>query len=122
MAIPASAKSFPDSLDPHEELDFKIDLTNLLEIGELVSDGDWTLEVLTEAAALGLEIMTGGGRDPLLSVEATTIRFWLTIDPLLQDDAAFDDGVDLPLRITAPTTVSPQRTRQRTFTVRVVQQ
>jgi len=122
MTIPATAKQFTDFLDPEEEIDFKIDLSTLMEPGEAIASGAWTLEVLTEGTALGLEIMTGSGRDPALADDALSIRFWLAVDALLQGSAEFEDGVDLPMRITAPTTVSPARTRQRTFTVKVVHQ
>lgn len=122
MAIPESALRFDDFLDPEEELDWKVQLTNLLEVGELISDGDWTLEVLAEATALGLAIMTGSGRDPSLVDGDTSIKFWLEIDPLLSGDGSYVDGVDLPMRITAVTNVTPARTRQRTFLVKGIHQ
>lgn len=123
MAIPPTAEAFADPLDPHEELDFKIELADLLEDGEAIIPAGWTLEVLPESAALGLTVMTGGGRDPALADENTAVTFWLTIDPAFRDNAAFGSGgTVLPLRVTAETDAVPPRRRQRTFRIRVAQQ
>ena len=123
MAIPSTAKVFTQSLDPHELLDFQIVLSDLLEDGEIVDDMEWTLEVLVEGAALGLTIMEGSARDPVLEVGGEKVTFWLTVDDSYKANAAFDGaGTKLPLRITARTTASPYRLRQRTFQVTVVQQ
>ena len=123
MAIPSTAKVFTQSLDPHELLDFQIVLSDLLEDGEIVDDMEWTLEVLAEGAALGLTIMEGSARDPVLEVGGEKVTFWLTVDDSYKANAAFDGaGTKLPLRITARTTASPYRLRQRTFQVTVVQQ
>lgn len=122
MAIPPTAKVFDDNLDPHEELDWKVYLSTVMEDGEAVAVGTWTLEVLAEGTALGLTIMTGSGRDPELLVTGQELLFWLTIDALFQDNAAFDaGGIDLPMRVTFQTDAVPARKRQRTFLVHVEQ-
>ena len=123
MAIPPTAEAFADALDPHEELDFRIELADLLEDGEAIDAANWTLEVLAEGAALGLSVMSGDGRDPVLSESDTAVTFWLKVDPAFQDNPAFGSGgTALPLRITAQTDTAPPRKRQRTFSVRVAQQ
>lgn len=122
MAIPTTAQVFAEALDPDEVLDFKFDCSGLLETGETVDAAVWTLEVLAEGTALGLTIMTGGGRDPLLDDGDTSINFWLEIDTAFKTNAAFDGaGTSLPLRVTMQTTSSPSRTRQRTALVKVAQ-
>lgn len=122
MPIPPTAEVFSSSLDPHEELDFRINLYSLLEDGEAVATGTWTLEVLAEGAALGLEIMSGAGRDATLTVDDRAVIFWLTVNPSFQDDVAFDEGgVSLPMRITFDSDALPARKRQRTFLVPVEQ-
>lgn len=124
MAIPPTALTFANTLDPHEELDFLINCDQILEAGEEVEAAGWTLELLAEAAALGLTIMSGGtpSRDAALQSGNQSILFWLIVDGAYQDNAAFDgSGTALPLRITAETNSSPARTRQRTFQVQVAQ-
>ena len=122
MAISPAAPIFADTLDPHEEPDFKVEFGDMLEAGEAIDDADWILEVLPEAAALGLTVMSGNGRDAALSNGDTAVIFWLSIDPAYRGNAAFDGaGIELPLRITTQTSSSPSRKRQRTFQVRVAQ-
>ena len=112
--------TFTDLLDPQEELDFKINLSDLLEEGEAIDS--WTLEPLPEATALGLTIMSGSGRDAVLTDNATSVTFWLEVAEAFQDNAAFaNGGTALPLQITVVTDASPARTRQRTFNVTVAQ-
>lgn len=127
MAIPDAAAQVEDNLDPHEELDFKVDLSGLLEAGEAIASGTWTLTVLAESAALGLTIMTGSGRDPALadgeSGANCAVVLWLEIADAYKTNAAFDDpGTELAFEILAPTNVSPARTRNRTCKVLCVQQ
>lgn len=123
MAVPLTTDMFADTLDPHEELDFKIELADMLETDETIDPANWALEVPPESAALGLAIMSGAGRDAALADSDTAITFWLAIDPAFRDNPAFDSaGTALPLRITAHTSASPPRTRQRTFRIKVAQQ
>lgn len=128
MADIPTAEQFSETMDPHEVLDFVIDLTNLLEPAETVADGEWTLVIPIEGAGLGLDIMSGGGRDPALTdgtgsvAEDMGIVFWLTIEDADQDDAIFDGaGTTIPLRVHAPTNSTPQRERERTVKVKVAQ-
>ncbi|MDE8654768.1 hypothetical protein [Novosphingobium album (ex Liu et al. 2023)] len=121
MAIPPTAATFADALDPMEEMDFVYPAGPLLEEGEEIAS--YTLALRPEAIALGLTIMTGGGRDPALIEGSTAILFWLAIDDDFKTDAAFDGtGTSLPMEVTFVTNSAPARTRQRTILVRVVQQ
>lgn len=122
MTIPSTAATVPGRLDPQEELNWRINLGNILEDGEAVAGGTWTLEVLSEGVALGLTIMSGSGRDAALDSDSRSILFWLKIDSLFGSNAAFDGGgVDLPMRITFSTDSTPARKRQRTFLVHTAQ-
>lgn len=127
MAIPPTAVSFAATLDPHEELDFIINASGLLEVGEEISS--YTLTPLAEAVALGLTIMSGSGRDHALITgdavysDNTAIRLWLEIADLDEADVAFDgQGVSLPIEVELVTNSIPARTRQRTILVKVAQQ
>jgi hypothetical protein len=122
MTFPFSAATVPAALDPHEILDFTFDAKPLLEAGEAIAAGTWTIEVLPEGVAMGLVIMTGGGRDPALAEANTQIDFWLEIHNDFKTDPEFEAGIDLPFEVTVPTNASPNRVRQRTCVVRVVQQ
>ena len=122
MAIPSTAAVFAGSIDPHEELDWRVALYDIIEDGEEVLAGSWALEVLPEGVALGLEIMMGSGRDPELTSDNRGVLFWLAVNAAYQNDATFDSpGTDLPMRITFQTDAVPARKRQRTFLVHVEQ-
>lgn len=121
MAIPASAVSFTGVLDPHEVLDYLIPLGPVLEEGETATT--YSLDLLPEAVALGLTIMSGDGRDHALVQDGTAISMWLTIDDAFVADPAFDGaGTALPMQFTIETNSNPSRTRQRTFLAPVAQQ
>lgn len=123
MAIPPTATAFEASLDPHEEMDFIIPCGPLLETADGEEVASYTLTVLAEAAALGLTIMSGSGRDHALMAGNTDILLWLTIAGAYQSNAAFDgSGTSLPIEVEIVTNASPARRRQRTVLVRVAQQ
>lgn len=122
MSTPPTAEKFGKPLDPHEELDWRLNCYSILEDGEAIATGTWTLEVLTEATALGLTIMTGSGRDPELISGSRSIVFWTNIDALYQGNAAFDGaGTSLPMRLTFESDALPARKRQRTFIINSAQ-
>lgn len=123
MADIPTAQTYAEALDPQEILDFDFDLTDLLEAGEEAKPGEWTLEIPIEGTGLGLEIMTGGGRDPTLRAGGKFIDYWATVEDSMKNNAIFDGaGATVPLRVTSPTTSTPQRIRQRTAKMRIVQQ
>lgn len=118
MAIPPTAAKVGVALTPKEELDFVIGLSGLLEAGELPVS--YELNLLPEAVALGLTLMTGGGRDHELVGQ--TIRFWATIDDAFKANVAFDTGISLPMELLFVTDATPSRTRNRTLLLQVVKQ
>ena len=133
MAIPPTAARFANPMDPEEVLDFVVPLEPVLETGEMIDPdaGRWSLVLLAEAVALGLEIIEGDPDwpDPALITGSTSfpnntaIRFWARVDPDFQDNAAFQgSGTSLPMEVTAWTTSDPPRRRQRTFLLTVVEQ
>lgn len=118
MAIPPTAAVFGKALDPQEELDWIIPCAPLLEAGEEILS--YTLTVLPEAVALGLTIMSGGGRDHGLVEGNQSILVWLEIDDAFESNAAFDEGgINLPMEVTIVTNSDPRRTRNRIFLVPV---
>lgn len=120
MAIPPTATAFAQGLDPHEELDFVIPCGPVLELGEEIDT--YTLAPLSEAVALGLTIMSGGGRDHDRIESNRSILMWLEIDDALKTNPDFDGaGVRLPMEVTIVTNASPARTRQFTALVPVAQ-
>lgn len=125
MAIPPTAIKFAGPIDPQEVLDYVFPMTPVLEAGEQIDPADWSLILLAEAVALGLEIIEGDPEfpDPALTEGNTAIRAWFRIDQGFAGNAAFQGaGISLPMAVTLETTSSPSRTRQRTFLMTVAEQ
>lgn len=124
MVTPASAKEFPEALDPYELLEFEPTITGatgLLEDGESISS--FTLTAGAEAAALGISISTEAGYVASTIDAARGVRFWMEVAGGFQQNAAFDgEGVAVPIVLSLTTNNSPARRRQRTMIVRVKQQ
>ena len=115
MVVPASAFKFDAEMDPAELLDYQLKLSEgplkLLEDGELFTT--WTLTLYPEAIALGVELGSGT-YEPVADGENITV--WFQVDPLFQEDAAFDgNGVDVPMELSITTNHAPARKRQRTL-------
>lgn len=117
MATPADAKIFLEPLDPHEILDYSINLAPLLEAGETISAH--TVVACPESVLLGLEVKTTGGYATTLT--SNVLKFYLGIATVEQANAMFNTGVTLPLEISITTNAVPPRKKQRTVAVRVVQ-
>jgi hypothetical protein len=108
-----------DPMDPADEVDFLIQTAGMLEGGEIVAS--YTLTLLAEASALGLQIMTGAGYDAHV-VNQRDIMFFLKVLGQFQDNDAYDDtGATLPMVVTVVTNSIPPRKRQRTVAVKVKQ-
>lgn len=103
-------------MDPSDEVDFRAQFT--LDVDEAISE----FTLLTDAAstALGLEIGTGV-RQPLLVEDDTAILVWLTIDPSLWNDPAFDTGALLGFTAQIVTSSGPPRRYERSWVVLVRQ-
>jgi len=125
MALPPNAYLSPQPLDPKDILDQKVNLRQddsdqtFLQPNE--SAASFTLVATAEATAAGLQIMTGGQRDPALS--GNMVRFWLQIASGMQENAAFNGaGLTLGIELTITTNSTPSRTKQRTLAFQVAQQ
>lgn len=133
MAIPPLAYPWTQIMDPADQVEYVVDLRGvdglatdgLLEPGELMDS--WELVLGAESVALGLEVGTGdyaptnpldGDGNPLV----TSLLFWFSVDPEMQDDAAYSgEGAQLPMELTIVTNSTPARTRQRTLVLKVAQ-
>lgn len=117
------ASAFEGELDPADEVDYMADFGGdsrpVLEEGEDIAS--FNIALTAEAAAYGLQIMTGSGRDPVIDGSGQKLIFWLCVDVAEQSNPDFTEGVGLGIEITIVTTSVPARTRQRTFFVTVKQ-
>lgn len=121
MAIPPTASSFPDAMDPTDYLDFQVDLgETLLQAGELIES--YSLTLLPESVAAGLTISSETGRQDQL-VGGTSIHFWLYVDAGMRSDPIFSgSGSTLGIEVTVVTNSIPFRRLERTVTITVAQQ
>lgn len=119
MPIPASAKKFEDAMDPSDVVDYLVDLTPLLDVGEEFTSVD--LVVLAESVLLGFKIESDA---PYAPVEVTpgVLRVWAAVETANQNSAGWAAGALCGIEFTAVTNSSPPRTFQRTVAVQVVQQ
>lgn len=119
MAIPADATYWTPTMDPGDVVDYTIDLSaqdTLLGAGENVAS--FTATVLSEGIAVGFEL--GSGAYAPTNV-GNVITLWFQVNPANQADAAFTDGVAVPIELEFDTDSTPARTYQRTFVVNVKQ-
>lgn len=116
MAIPSTAVVLPKTLDPSDIKDVKLNIAPALEAGEGIASYDLVLSA--EAIAAGMEILSGGGRDPVLTANDTQIIIWPAIDPGEALNPIFADaGVRLAVEATIVTNSFPTRTDQQTFVI-----
>ena len=118
MAIPTTTFIWTQSMDPYDILDYTINCAGLLEGGELI--GSFTLQPLSEAIALGLNIKNSGGYTTKL-IDGTSINFWAEIIEEEQGNPKFAGGVVLPMELTVITNSTPPRKKQRTLAIRVLE-
>jgi len=117
MAIPLTAAVWEETMDPCDFVDYGVEYRDLLQDDEEVTR--FTVSLLTESTLLGLQLGTGP-HAPKIDDEMVTI--WLSVDPAKQEDAVYQGtGVNLPIEFTFFTNSQPERRRQRTAVVRVVQ-
>jgi hypothetical protein len=125
MAIPTTAKALPQPLDSKDVVDYKLTISKagvdteafpILEADETVAS--WALNLTVEAMAAGLTISTAAGKEPILI--GNLVLFWLSIDPAMIGNSMFNAGVTLAMELTVVT--SGGRTKQRTATVKVIEQ
>ncbi len=112
-----SATEFEGPMDPTDDVDYVGEFDVLLQASETIVAG-FTVSPTTEGAALGFEISTI--KPPTLEAGEQKVLFWALVNIANQEDTIFDnDGVQIPVEITATTTDT--RTYQRTFLVTVKQ-
>ncbi len=124
MPIPSTAVRFEETLDPSEELDFDLDVTQGPTVDDLLREGEgvasFTVALTAESQMAGLTIMEGDGRSP--SLQGLELTVWLTVTPTEQSASIFNaSGTELAFECTFKTDAVPSRTRQMTAAVRVVQ-
>jgi len=126
MALPPNALLQPQPLDPQNLDDYEVELlatgsgTSLLDPGESVAS--FTVGLTVEAIDAGLRLKATGGYQTVL-LGGNIVRFWVDVDPLTRDDARFNSpGVLVGVEITVTTSNNPPRVRQRTTTIRIVNQ
>lgn len=136
MPIPPNAAVFgtaanPAILDPADILDFYVSLAQgaedavlppILLVGEAVAT--LAVAVTTEAAAVGLKIMTGGSYPaPKVDPATNVVTLWLGVDSARQGDSVFNGvGVTVGVELTITTNNNPPRVKQRTVSIKVAQQ
>jgi len=116
MAMPASTVVWDDSIDPYDIKDFKLDLSPMLEPGENIAAH--TLVLLSESLLMGLVLGTGLYQKVL---NGNILTLWFSIDPTMQDNPVFNNGVTLPMEISITSDSTPARKTQRTVAIKVVQ-
>ena len=118
MAIPTTATTWADTMDPSDLVDYTVDFANVLDVGESIST--YTITPLSESTLLGLTVNTTGGYSN--SLVGSKITMWLSIASANQSDAAFSGaGTSLPIEVAIVTNSTPPRKRQRTVVVKVAQ-
>lgn len=122
MAIPASAKRIPSSMDPGDWRRFRVGASSLLDTAadEQIDPATLELEMSAEGALLGVEITDAGGREPTVIEEGTAFSFWLSVVPASQGNAAFNAGVDVAITVRFRTTAVLFSRFERTIVVRAV--
>lgn len=116
MAIPPTAKRLGKLLDPSDIKPIMIDFSPAIPVGAGIDT--YTMTISAEGVALGMEIMSGGGRDPSLENDDTAIKLWPAIDEDEAQNPAFDGaGVAIALEVTIIMTTIPAQTDQQTFLI-----
>lgn len=102
--------------DPKDVKDYVAQFDDLLDDGETIAAGTFTVTPSAEAIALGVGVMSDPA--PAIVESGKSIQFWPEVDAGYYENAAFDRrGITLAFEIEFSTSSSPQRTYQRTFTI-----
>lgn len=124
MPLPSSPIEWEGSMDSADVVDFEMTLagtTPLLDTANGEEIASYTLTVMAEGVALGLQIGSGAYA-PTLIESNTGVRLWLSVDSGSQSDSAFSGtGTELGVVGKFITNSSPARTYERTWSVRVFQ-
>jgi hypothetical protein len=116
MAIPATAKRLGKTLDPSDIKPIMIDFSPAIPAGAGIDS--YTMTISPEGVTLGMEIMSGDGRDPSLENDDTAIKFWPAIAEDEAQNPIFDGaGVAVALEVTIIMTTVPAQVDQQTFLI-----
>jgi len=125
MAVPSSAKSLGDPMDPTDIVDYEADMSGLLQEGENFSS--ITVALLAEAVALGFNLGPAawltGTRTTVYDEETEKVLMWASVDPTMWGNSAWNgSGSIMAMEITGVTDSTPTRRYQRTCTIPVAHQ
>lgn len=124
MPLPSSPIAWEGTMDPADVVDFVMSLAGdapLLDLDNGEEIAGYTLTVLPEGVALGLEIGTASYAPELIEGN-TGVKLWLSVDGGSQADSAYSGGgVELGVVGKFVTNSSPPRTYERTWAVKVLQ-
>lgn len=109
--------SWAQAMDPHEIVDYTINLTNFIETNEEILS--YEVKPVREAVALGIIVSPVGYPSTLGAKE---IHVWFSVLETQQENTIFNTETIVPIEVTIWTSSSPRRKRQRTFGLKMVQQ
>ena len=116
MALPSGTVVWDDAFDPYDVVDFKLDLSALLEPGENIAS--YNIRLLSESVLSGLVLGVGAYAHRLVG---TMLTLWFSIEESMQSSAAFNNVVIMPMELSITTDSTPERRKQRTLAVKVTQ-
>jgi hypothetical protein len=121
MVLPTNAIRWKQPIDPSELLDFAAEFQPLLEVDEQIVT--FTVALMAEAVAAGVQIVQQAGRAPMLVNSNTRVRLWFEVVDEFREDPIFNgNGIEVGVVFTIHTNSDPARRRQRTYALRVAQQ
>jgi len=109
-------KNWTESMDPYDIVDYKIDATGLLEVGENIAS--YTVLPRADSELMGLRVADNGYQTRIVD---NVITLWLSIIPARQGDTLFTVGTTLPVELSFTTDSVPSRRKQRTCLISVIQ-
>lgn len=100
--------------DPGDVVALGLDVGALLQPGEGIDTTSLAVTLSNAALVLGLIVADTAPRAPAVADDARTIVFWLSVDPVAQDNPAFDGwGTEVEVTIRFSTSASPPQTFER---------
>lgn len=120
--IPNGAAVFGEPFDPSDRAPRAWDFTAQLADGETIVE-IVRLTMMAAGAAVGVQIDSGGGRDPIIGTSGKVIQLWFKVNDAHQADAAFlGDGMSVGVAALVRTSSTPSRQYERTAVLTVRQQ
>lgn len=110
------------AFDPSDRAPYAIDFTPILRDAEHITEIS-RIVMSAEGAALGVQVDSGSGRDPIISTDGKLTQVWFKVASAFQGDPAFADaGVAVSLSVLVKTDAAPFEQFERTAVLRVKQQ